>query len=188
MNSIFVLAFCLTAVLAGKCVDSIIFFNDLSKYIYQSLCFCFFSFILACSSIRNSTTAPWSVSFIFIEIFRFFKSIFFLKNSSSIFGWFKRNHYAQHQQSVQLARQGQSARLESFGTSNTQQTVPSDDICGLCERYEIKPVVLSRHSLINCVASVMKFRILCKVIRFFSYYHYFLSLLWMCNSDSNNSV
>lgn len=47
---------------------------------------------------------------------------------------FIRNHYAQHQQSVEAARRGASARLENFD-GNTQQIIsPSDDICGLCER------------------------------------------------------
>lgn len=56
------------------------------------------------------------------------------KNFKSIFFQSNRNHYSQHQQSVEAARRSAAARLENFD-GNTQQAIPSDDICGLCERY-----------------------------------------------------
>lgn len=45
-----------------------------------------------------------------------------------------RNHYAQHVQAVEAARRGKSGRLENFGPAETQNIVPAEDICGLCER------------------------------------------------------
>lgn len=47
---------------------------------------------------------------------------------------FNRNHYTQHAEAVEAARRGKSSRLENFGTE-TQNIVPAEDICGLCERW-----------------------------------------------------
>lgn len=55
----------------------------------------------------------------------------FFKNKSV----FIRNHHTQHRAAVAAARQsqGKTGHLESFNTVDTQQIVPGEDICGLCD-------------------------------------------------------
>lgn len=80
----------------------------------------------------NTSFSLFSISINKFGFFFFQLIDFRLENNFQSFLY--RNHYTQHSQSVEAARRGAAARLENFG-GNTQQTVvPSEELCGLCER------------------------------------------------------
>lgn len=54
-----------------------------------------------------------------------------MNNFIECFFLYRRNHYAQHSQSVEAARRGAAARLESFGSAGAVDA--NSALCGLCE-------------------------------------------------------